>query len=365
MFIRLLGITLCLTIHGWQAVGGGNVGSRFKDIRVHSSERIEHGIIMGAKTYEGICWYEFLQRYIPKTRSLDFNQCHGQGTFQRHMILKQKADERYFGQFLLKYGMGHLPQEYMKCAPFLLEDRYKVPPKDYMGVLNDTVDEGAYPYQAFSYCLISILHEKYKDEGLTKLIDRLREKKDWFQTMFERENEFRALHSSEPLVQNDELTRRAQKWANQLAKDCQMYHIHSSHPDYFLNGSRMGENLFMGDGIHNPKEDMALFGTNIWYEEIEYYPWPEYKGFGGGPFQAFAHFSQMIWKNSKNVGYGYAINSSENCGQYFIVSRYFPPGNFYGSFRDNILPVISLSNKDNEQEASTITETVATDTTEG
>ncbi|ODM99605.1 Cell wall protein PRY3 [Orchesella cincta] len=345
-------------------VDGGNVGSRFKDIRVHSPERIEHGIIMGAKIYEGVCWYEYLQHYVPKTRSLDFNQCTGQGTFQRNMILKQRADERYFGQFLLKYGMVKLPEEYMKCAPFLLEDRYKVPRKDYMTVLNDTAESSAYPYQAFSYCLISILHEKYKNEGLHKLVERLKEKKDWSQTMYERENEFRALHSSEPLVYNDELTRRAQKWANQLARDCQMYHIHSSHPDYFLNSSRirMGENLFTGDGIHNPKEDMALFGTNIWYEEIEHYPWPEYKGYGEHPFHEFAHFSQMIWKDTREVGYGYAINSSENCGQYFIVARYFPPGNWYELFGENVLPLVLPSTK--EPESSTMTETVVTATTE-
>lgn len=84
---------------------------------------------------------------------------------------------------------------------------------------------------------------------------------------------------------------------------------------------------------------MSLFGTNIWYEEIDFYPWPEYTGYGEDPFLKFSHFSQMIWKETSMVGYGYATNASSNCGRYFIVSRYFPPGNFWGRFKENVLPL--------------------------
>lgn len=51
---------------------------------------------LATDAYEAICWYEFLERYIPQTRSLDFNQCHGQANYQKTIVFKHGIDEVNF-----------------------------------------------------------------------------------------------------------------------------------------------------------------------------------------------------------------------------------------------------------------------------
>lgn len=44
----------------------------------------------------------------------------------------------------------------------------------------------------------------------------------------------------------------------------------------------------------------------------------------------------MIWRDSRELGVGMAKNRS---GQIFVVANYDPPGNFIGSFAENVPPI--------------------------
>jgi len=50
------------------------------------------------------------------------------------------------------------------------------------------------------------------------------------------------------------------------------------------------------------------------------------------------HFTQVVWKASKEFGAGIAKSNSGN----YIVGRYFPAGNVTnaGQFEDNVLPLV-------------------------
>jgi hypothetical protein len=48
------------------------------------------------------------------------------------------------------------------------------------------------------------------------------------------------------------------------------------------------------------------------------------------------HFSQVVWRDSKELGV--AVAKSRN-GQIFVVANYSPPGNFIGSFAENVPPI--------------------------
>jgi hypothetical protein len=48
------------------------------------------------------------------------------------------------------------------------------------------------------------------------------------------------------------------------------------------------------------------------------------------------HFTQVIWKNSRRVGVGFAIGNGGRSA--FIVAQYTPPGNVQGTFRSNVSP---------------------------
>ena len=60
--------------------------------------------------------------------------------------------------------------------------------------------------------------------------------------------------------------------------------------------------------------------TQSWYDEIKVYNWKQ-PGFS----MKTGHFTQVVWKGSKKVGFGFASNAK---GQVVIVAEYDPPGNY-------------------------------------
>ena len=47
------------------------------------------------------------------------------------------------------------------------------------------------------------------------------------------------------------------------------------------------------------------------------------------------HFSQVVWKGSKEIGVGKALTED---GRVFVVCNYNPAGNVMGQFADNVFP---------------------------
>ena len=63
-------------------------------------------------------------------------------------------------------------------------------------------------------------------------------------------------------------------------------------------------------------------------------------------FLSTDHFSQLVWRNSKELGIGTAQSKS---GNFFLVARYNPPGNIEGQFEDNI-PVEKVASDESRQD---------------
>jgi hypothetical protein len=70
--------------------------------------------------------------------------------------------------------------------------------------------------------------------------------------------------------------------------------------------------------------------TDSWYEEVKLYNFanPVYS-------PSIGHFTQVVWKSSKKIGFGVALDK-RNCA--YVVANYFPQGNYYGEFRKNVTP---------------------------
>ena len=47
------------------------------------------------------------------------------------------------------------------------------------------------------------------------------------------------------------------------------------------------------------------------------------------------HFTQLVWKSSREVGIGRAQSRD---GRWFVVANFFPAGNFIGRNAENVLP---------------------------
>jgi len=131
----------------------------------------------------------------------------------------------------------------------------------------------------------------------------------------------RVKHGVQPLVLDAGLSKISQAYAEKLAKLDTMKHSGNK-----WQGNSLGENLAMA----YPKmtADMA---ANMWYNEIKNYNWasPAFQGNTG-------HFTQVVWKGSKQVGVGIAKSKKNN---WYVVANYYPAGNNYNQFRANVLPV--------------------------
>ncbi len=137
----------------------------------------------------------------------------------------------------------------------------------------------------------------------------------------DRHNYYRKMHKVCPLVHNPDLTKMAQKYADKLASMNKM-----QHSDCKWGKKQVGENLAMCGGyVMTPDHS-----CDMWYDEIQDYNWKN-PGFQKGT----GHFTQVVWKDSEEAGFG--IAQSKN-GSWYSVANYYPAGNFMGRFEKNVFP---------------------------
>jgi pathogenesis-related protein 1 len=121
----------------------------------------------------------------------------------------------------------------------------------------------------------------------------------------------------EPVKWSNDLAKFAQEWADRLAEKGEMVH---------RDPNKYGENLYSGS------RDSVLLAGETWYSEKKDYkagtPFP--KGEDAANFKA-GHYTQMVWKDTTEIGAGKAIfKSGRRKGGAIIVCNYDPAGNFEG-----------------------------------
>lgn len=134
-------------------------------------------------------------------------------------------------------------------------------------------------------------------------------------------NEYRSEHGVPPLVLNKDITKVAQKWADDLAKrDSMAYSLNQTY----------GESVYSGWSSDPNTKVTARDCIDKWYSEINDY------SFGKEPeVLTCGHFTQIVWKDTKEIGVGSAKSKS---GKLYVVVNYYPPGNYSGLFSKNVLP---------------------------
>jgi pathogenesis-related protein 1 len=119
-----------------------------------------------------------------------------------------------------------------------------------------------------------------------------------------------------PLTWSPELAAYAQQWADSLASQDNCTIRHRDQPLY-------GENIYMASSSESFKPVTASLA---WYTEKEKYT---YSKIGEGNWQSSLHYTQMIWKNTTEMGAGMATCAN---GSVIVVANYNPPGNFSGEY---------------------------------
>lgn len=110
---------------------------------------------------------------------------------------------------------------------------------------------------------------------------------------------------------SDEIATYAQKWANQLAVNCQLKHRSDKHG--------YGENICMAP-LSYDEDDVV----DVWASEEKNF---NHKNpiFRHKDLYRYGHYSQLIWRKTKEIGAGAAKCKH---GSSIWVCNYDPPGNY-------------------------------------
>lgn len=130
-------------------------------------------------------------------------------------------------------------------------------------------------------------------------------------------NRERAAVGAPPLAWDPSLAASAASYGPSLAALGRLAHS----PRETRPGQR--ENLAMGSASHYGPEQLVGF----WVEEKQYFQPGTFPNVSRtGQWKDVAHYTQMIWKGTTNVGCAVHVAAGRN----YLICRYSPPGNADG-----------------------------------
>ncbi|CAN0447149.1 unnamed protein product [Pylaiella littoralis] len=150
--------------------------------------------------------------------------------------------------------------------------------------------------------------------------------------ILEDHNAYRCMHNATALTYSASLETAAQVWTDNLATNMCGDFEH----DPGLGDVGHGENLFQCAGT-----DCASGGVAItdWYNEVEFYV-PGETGTTtdpSDPFIQILHFTQVVWKDTQEVGCASSSCVTVPGVPYtYVACRYTPPGNYRNQYLLNV-----------------------------
>ncbi|MGN6268330.1 MAG: CAP domain-containing protein [Sphingomonas sp.] len=136
--------------------------------------------------------------------------------------------------------------------------------------------------------------------------------------LLDRQNAARRAVGVPPLVWNEALAADARAYAGQMARTGRF-----AHADQPQGPGREGENLWTGTRDAYSYREMV----DAWVAEKRWFKNGVTPDFSTtGHYEDVAHYTQIIWRDSKAVGCALASNRSDD----YLVCRYSPPGNVVG-----------------------------------
>ncbi len=197
------------------------------------------------------------------------------------------------------------------------------PPQQQASVIDNSDPTGEAIIEVMPRMRSNIPTKKYIEPEPPK--QRALSHKERFSGVLGAHNKVRAKHKLPPLKWSSQLAIISQNWANTLGKNnhCQMYH-HKGTPPF-------GENLYRSsaivwsDGVREINPVTIKNVVKAWTDEEKWY---DYKRNRCQPGKQCGHYTQAVWKGTKEVGCAMKVCADKS--QTWVCS-YFPAGNFTGA----------------------------------
>jgi len=158
------------------------------------------------------------------------------------------------------------------------------------------------------------------------------------QAVLDAHNAQRAKHAdTDPLcygVTGEDITFTSQAWSDTQAGKKGIEHS---------TGGKYGENLAMAGrapAAALAKSPAYVASVDAWYKEIDYWDYATNAKKADASGKMTGHFTQVVWKGSKQVNCGYATYV-DSMNYYVVTCQYFPPGNYQGQYAANVAPLKS------------------------
>ena len=158
------------------------------------------------------------------------------------------------------------------------------------------------------------------------------------QAVLDAHNKLRALHvDTDPLCYGEtgeDVTFSSQSWTEKIAGEKQM--THSAAEGY-------GENIATAGTTGQVKEKSPAYveSTQMWYDEIKFWDYKTNAKSASAPEnEAVGHFTQVVWRTSKQVNCGYAtytkVSGEYEFNNYMVTCQYYPAGNYNNQYAENV-----------------------------
>ena len=158
--------------------------------------------------------------------------------------------------------------------------------------------------------------------------------------MTEAHNQIRSEYGLAPLTWSGTLTEIAAEWADVLAKDkgCQLEHrpsrmgtVTENGVEYQVRGNVVqgifvGENLYWEWSSGPLKWATPKSVVDAWASEVEFY---DYDSNSCDPQEQCGHYTQIIWKDTQQVGCAVSTCDDEGIAQVWVCN-YWAAGNLVG-----------------------------------
>jgi len=132
-------------------------------------------------------------------------------------------------------------------------------------------------------------------------------------------NLYRKLHGVPALIVNPDLSKVAMRRAIELA---QLEELNVQQNKY--KGHTLGETVGSVGGFSSYN---GISATQLWYSVVSKFDEE------GEMSSEGASFTQIVWKSTKQVGFGIAKSRS---GKFYFVAEYYPSGNIRHQYEDNV-----------------------------